>query len=86
MATQPVVTAIEGNLKNFSVFVLAVDRAGLAESLNNAENITLFLMSPRPSHRTISSASTGQWRVRPFRGDRSGTDFKYVIDNLVEVE
>jgi uncharacterized surface protein with fasciclin (FAS1) repeats len=42
MATEPVMTAAAANPALFSTLVEAVNQAGLTETLNNTENITLF--------------------------------------------
>ncbi|GIH11114.1 hypothetical protein Rhe02_91810 [Rhizocola hellebori] len=42
MAKEPVVTALSAN-PMFSMFVAAVNKAGLAETLNNTGNITVFV-------------------------------------------
>jgi uncharacterized surface protein with fasciclin (FAS1) repeats len=43
MATEPVITAAAANPDFFSIFVGAVEKAGLTDSLNDSENITVFV-------------------------------------------
>jgi uncharacterized surface protein with fasciclin (FAS1) repeats len=43
MATEQVMTAVAANPDYFSTFVAAVEQAGLTETLNNNENMTVFV-------------------------------------------
>ncbi|MFC7467234.1 fasciclin domain-containing protein [Actinomadura keratinilytica] len=63
MAKDPVATAASHN-PELSTLVTAVKKAGLVDTLNNAENITVFAPPTTPSPRSPRPTSTSSSPTR----------------------